>query len=149
MSDRFCWAEGVVAQDRFYCIIKMLRNLFCHFLLSTLYVRHKSVRQLSVIDVICPPQECPPTFCYRRYMSATRVSANFPPHHLRWMDCVNRHMRAIGTTKDEVHDRTGWRRSVCAAGTPQPSGSSWKKKILELAIFLCYSTSQNSFSLKM
>ena len=23
----------------------------------------------------------------------------------RWMDCVNRDMRAIGTTKDEVHDR--------------------------------------------
>ena len=31
----------------------------------------------------------------------------------RWMDCVNRDMRAIGTTKDEVHDRTGWRRIVC------------------------------------
>ena len=26
----------------------------------------------------------------------------------RWMDCVNRDMRAIRTTKDEVHDRTGW-----------------------------------------
>ena len=42
----------------------------------------------------------------------------------RWMDCVNRDMRAIGTTKDEVHDRTGWRRIVSAAATPQPSGSS-------------------------
>ena len=41
----------------------------------------------------------------------------------RWMDCVNRDMRAIGTTKDEVHDRTGWRRIVSAAATPQPSGS--------------------------
>ena len=30
----------------------------------------------------------------------------------RWTDCVNRDMRAIGTTKDEVHDRTGWRRIV-------------------------------------
>ena len=38
----------------------------------------------------------------------------------RWMDCVNRDMRAIGTTKDEVHDRTGWRRIVSAAATPQP-----------------------------
>ena len=36
----------------------------------------------------------------------------------RWMDCVNRDMRAIGTTKDEVHDRTGWRRIVSAAATP-------------------------------
>ena len=27
----------------------------------------------------------------------------------RWMDSVNRVMRAIGTTKDEVHDRTGRR----------------------------------------
>ena len=46
------------------------------------------------------------------------------PKH-RWMDCVNRDMRAIyiGTTKDEVHDRTGWRRIVFAAATPQPSGS--------------------------
>ena len=28
----------------------------------------------------------------------------------RWTDCVNRDMRAIGTTKYEVHDKTGWRR---------------------------------------
>ena len=41
----------------------------------------------------------------------------------RWMDCVNRDMRAIGTTKDEVHERTGWRTIVFAAATPQPSGS--------------------------
>ena len=41
----------------------------------------------------------------------------------RWMDCVNRDMGAIGTTKDEVHGRTGWRRIVSAAATPQPSGS--------------------------
>ena len=41
----------------------------------------------------------------------------------RWMDCVNRDMRAIGTMKDEVHDRTGWRRIVSAAATPQLSGS--------------------------
>ena len=27
----------------------------------------------------------------------------------RWMDCVNRDMRASGMTKTEVHDRTGWR----------------------------------------
>ncbi len=39
----------------------------------------------------------------------------------RWMYCVNRDMRAIGTTKDEV--RTGWRIIVSAAATPQPSGS--------------------------
>ena len=39
-----------------------------------------------------------------------------------WMDCVNRDTKAIGTTKYEVHDRTGWRRIVSAAATPQPSG---------------------------
>ena len=37
----------------------------------------------------------------------------------RWMDCVNRDMRAIGTTKYEVHDRTGWRRIVSAAPISQ------------------------------
>ena len=31
--------------------------------------------------------------------------------------------RAIETTTDEVHDRTGWRRLVSAAAAPQPSGS--------------------------
>ena len=41
----------------------------------------------------------------------------------RWMDCVNSDMRAIGTTKDEVNYRTGCRRIVSAAATPQPSGS--------------------------
>ena len=25
----------------------------------------------------------------------------------RWVDCVNQDMRSIGTTEDEVHDRTG------------------------------------------
>ena len=42
----------------------------------------------------------------------------------RWMGCVNRDMIAIGTTKDEVYDRTGWRGIVSAAATPEPSGSS-------------------------
>ena len=36
----------------------------------------------------------------------------------RWMDCVNRDMRAIGTTKDEVHDRTDWRRIMCLPQRP-------------------------------
>ena len=54
----------------------------------------------------------------------------------RWMDCVNRDMRAIRTTKDEVHDRTGWRRIVSAAVTPQPSGSSYKKKMIGCSLNL-------------
>ena len=33
------------------------------------------------------------------------------PNHI-WMDCVNRYVRAIGRTKDDVHDRTGWKRNV-------------------------------------
>ena len=41
----------------------------------------------------------------------------------RWMDCVNRDMRAIGKRNDEVHDRTGWRGIVSAAATSQLSGS--------------------------
>ena len=44
------------------------------------------------------------------------------------MDSGNTDMRAIETTKDEVRDRTGWRRIVSAAATPQPTGSGYKKK---------------------
>ena len=40
----------------------------------------------------------------------------------RWMDCVNSEMRAIGTTKYEVHDRTGCTIIMSAAATPQRSG---------------------------
>ena len=31
-----------------------------------------------------------------------------------WMDCVNKDMRAIRRTEDDIHDRTGWRRIVSA-----------------------------------
>ena len=40
----------------------------------------------------------------------------------RWMDCVNRDMTAIGTTEDEVNDRTGWKRILSDAATSQLSG---------------------------
>ena len=36
--------------------------------------------------------------------------------------CQPRH-ESHRNDKDEVHDRTGWRRIVSAAATPQPSGS--------------------------
>ena len=36
-----------------------------------------------------------------------------------WNVPLNRDMRAIGTTKDEVHGRSGWRRIVSAAATPK------------------------------
>ena len=48
----------------------------------------------------------------------------------RWMDCVNRDMRAIGTTKDEVHDRTGWRRIESATATPQPKVGAARRRII-------------------
>ena len=41
----------------------------------------------------------------------------------RWVDCFNRDMTATGTTKDKVHDRTGWRRIESTAAIPQPSWS--------------------------
>ena len=50
----------------------------------------------------------------------------------RWMDSVNRDIRAIGTTKGEVHDRTGWRRIVSAAATPQLCGSGLNIGVLLL-----------------
>ena len=34
-----------------------------------------------------------------------------------WTVSTERDMRTTGTTKDEVHDRTGWRRIVSAAVT--------------------------------
>ena len=37
-------------------------------------------------------------------------------------------MRAIGTTSDEVHDITGWRRIVSAAATPQSSVSGYRRR---------------------
>ena len=43
------------------------------------------------------------------------------------MNCVNRDMRAIGTTEDDVHE-TGPRRIVSAVATPQLSGINYKKK---------------------
>ena len=48
--------------------------------------------------------------------------------HTRWMDCVNRDTRAIGTTTGEVHDRTSWWRIVSVAATSQLSGRCEKKK---------------------
>ena len=30
-------------------------------------------------------------------------------------------------TGDDIHDRSDWKRTVSAAATPQPDGSSWKK----------------------
>ena len=50
----------------------------------------------------------------------------------RWMDCANRDMRAIGTTKDEVHDRTGWRRIVSATATPQQVGAARRRSECDL-----------------
>ena len=41
--------------------------------------------------------------------------------------CVNRDIRAIETAMDEVHDITGWRRIMSAAGTPQLSGRGYEK----------------------
>ena len=41
-------------------------------------------------------------------------------------------MTAIGTTKDEVHDRTGWRIIESTAAIPQPVGASRRRRILAL-----------------
>ena len=35
LRDRFCWAEGVVAQDRFYCTVNLN---YCYLLLYGNYV---------------------------------------------------------------------------------------------------------------
>ena len=46
------------------------------------------------------------------------------------MDCVNRNMRAIGTTKDEVHDRTGWRRIVSVAAPHNQVRAARRRRII-------------------
>ena len=50
----------------------------------------------------------------------------------RWMDCVNRDMRAIRTTKDEVHDRTGGRRIVSPQRPHNQVGEARRKRQLML-----------------
>ena len=36
----------------------------------------------------------------------------------RCLDCINRGMRVIGATEDEIYDRTGWKGIQSAAATP-------------------------------
>ena len=85
---------------------------------------HREVQE-SATQVVCPRKEARPRLHRKTdsgdVPSSGRRKRGRPKH--RWMDCVNRDMRVIGTTKDEVHDRTGWRRIVSAPATPQPSGS--------------------------
>ena len=49
----------------------------------------------------------------------------------RWVDCAKRDMRAVGTTQDEVHDRTGWRRIVSAAATHNQVGAARRRRRLD------------------
>ena len=51
----------------------------------------------------------------------------------RWVDCFNRDMTSIGTTKDEVHDRTGWRKfSLPQRSHNQVGASRRRRRILSL-----------------
>ena len=80
--------------------------------------------QESATEVVWPRKEARPLLCRKKDSGdGTTREKKASKTEQRWMDGVNRDMRAIGTTKDEVHDRTGWRRIVSAAATPQPSGS--------------------------
>ena len=45
-----------------------------------------------------------------------------------WMDSVKRNIRATGTTKGEVHDKTGWRRIVSAAATHNQVGAARRRR---------------------
>ena len=60
----------------------------------------------------------------------------------RWMDCVNGDMmRAIGTTKDEVRDRTGWRRIVWCS---DPEGEALRKRINQTSSGVMYDITQEA-----
>ena len=89
---------------------------------------HKEVQE-SATEMVWPRKEARPRLRMKKTLEMVppgRRKRGRPKQ--RWMDGVNRDMRAIGTTQYEVHDITGWRRIVSAAATPQPSGSGWKKK---------------------
>ena len=91
--------------------------------------------QESKTEVVWPRKETRPRI--------RRKKDSFSSH--RWYTCerkkrkteaemdglwtVNRDMRAIGTTKDEVHDRTGWRRIVSAAVTHSQVGAARRRRI--------------------
>ena len=70
-------------------------------------------RKLSKAEAVWPRKEEIPRLCrkkdsYLEMVPPERRKRGRPKQ--RWMDSVNRDMRAIGTTKEEVHDRTGWRK---------------------------------------
>ena len=62
-----------------------------------------------------------------------------------WMDCVNRDMRAIGATKDEVHDTTCWRRSTVSVAATHTTKWEWleEEESLPIAIPLRISLSHS------
>ena len=73
---------------------------------------HREVQE-SKAEAVWPRKEEIPRLCrkkdsYLEMVPPGRRKRGRPKQ--RWMDSVNRDMRAIGTTKEEVHDRTGWRK---------------------------------------
>ena len=53
----------------------------------------------------------------------------------RWTHCVNQDMRDIGTTEDEVHDRTGWRRELCLPQRPHNQvGAARRRRRLPISL---------------
>ena len=85
--------------------------------------------QLSKREVVWTSQEARPRIRRKKTGDGTMHLGEESEEDRSRDGCtVNGDMRAIGTTKDEVQDRTGWRRIVFAAATPRPIGSGLKKK---------------------
>ena len=88
----------------------------CLFMyLLNIFKQGRTYRQNHCLQC-CRRKEARPRLHRKKDSGDGRRKRGRPPE--RWMDFVNREMRVIGTTKDEVHDRTDWRRIVSAAATP-------------------------------
>ena len=74
-------------------------------------------------QVVWPRKEAIPRLCRKKDSGdGTTWEKKRGRRKQRWMDCVNRDMRATRTTEDEVHDRIGWRIESAAANAQLSGG---------------------------
>ena len=83
---------------------------------------HREVQERKT-EVVWPRKEARPRLCRKKDSGdGTTWEKKRGRRKQRWMDCVNRDMRATRTTEDEVHDRIGWRIESAAANAQLSGG---------------------------